>query len=205
MGTDRQRSDPMLRLRTRMSTTGGGARRVQGPVQPERPSPCAVGLRWWRAVRSDREKPFFHAYPGGLAYSFGMLGCDLHCAYCRNWVTSQALRDPEAVVDPSAISPEQLVEDAVRVDACVIVSTYNEPFITAEWAVAIFKEAKRVGLPTAFVSNGNATPRALDYLRPWIDLYKVDLKGFDDSRYRRLGGRLEPIVDTIRRLHALGV
>ena len=46
------------------------------------------------------KKPFFHAYPGALAYSFGMLGCDLHCAYCQNWVTSQALRDPDAVSPP---------------------------------------------------------------------------------------------------------
>ena len=41
------------------------------------------------------KKPFFHAHPGALAYSFGMLGCDLHCSYCQNWVTSQALRDPQ--------------------------------------------------------------------------------------------------------------
>ncbi len=46
------------------------------------------------------KKPFFHAYPGALAYSFGMLGCDLHCGYCQNWVTSQALRDPAAVAPP---------------------------------------------------------------------------------------------------------
>ena len=46
------------------------------------------------------KKPFFHAYPGALAYSFGMLGCDLHCGYCQNWVTSQALRDPDAVAPP---------------------------------------------------------------------------------------------------------
>src|SRR5262245_59356479 len=46
------------------------------------------------------KKPFFHAYPGALAYSFGMLGCDLHCFYCQNWVTSQALRDPVAVSPP---------------------------------------------------------------------------------------------------------
>src|SRR6185369_4335201 len=52
------------------------------------------------------KKPFFHAYPGALAYSFGMLGCDLHCAYCQNWVTSQALRDPDAVSQPlPALSP----------------------------------------------------------------------------------------------------
>ncbi len=91
------------------------------------------------------KKPFFHAYPGALAYSFGMLGCDLHCGYCQNWVTSQALRDPNAVSAPLQATPEMLVQDAVRQGAKVLVSTYNEPLITAEWAVAVFKEAKRAG------------------------------------------------------------
>src|SRR5207245_421992 len=81
------------------------------------------------------KKPFFHAHPGALAYSFGMLGCDLHCSYCQNWVTSQAL----------------------------------------------------------------------EYLRPWVDLYKVDLKSFDDRHYRQLGGRIEPIIESIRRLHEMGL
>ena len=151
------------------------------------------------------KKPFFHAYPGALAYSFGMLGCDLHCGYCQNWVTSQALRDPAAVAAPMHASPEAMVRDAVRSGARVIVSTYNEPLITSEWAVAVFKEAKAAGLSTGFVSNGNGTPRVLDYLRPWIDLYKVDLKSFDDRHYRELGGRIAPILDTIRRLHAMDV
>ena len=89
--------------------------------------------------------------------------------------------------------------------AKIVVSTYNEPLITAEWAVAIFKEAREHGLVTGFVSNGNGTPRVLEYLRPHIDLYKVDLKSFDDRRYRELGGRLQPILDTIQWLHANGV
>jgi pyruvate formate lyase activating enzyme len=151
------------------------------------------------------KKPFFHVYPGALAYSFGMLGCDLHCGYCQNWVTSQALRDPQAAAPPLRISPEAIVEDALRQRARVVVSTYNEPLITAEWAVAVFREARAAGLATAFVSNGNGTPEALEYLRPWIDAYKVDLKSFDDRRYRELGGRLTPILDTIVRLHAMGV
>jgi pyruvate formate lyase activating enzyme len=70
--------------------------------------------------------------------------------------------------------------------------------------VAIFKEAKAAGLATGYVSNGNGTPQVLEYLRPWVDLYKVDLKSFDDRHYRQLGGRLAPILDTIRRLHAMG-
>jgi pyruvate formate lyase activating enzyme len=151
------------------------------------------------------KKPFFHAYPGALAYSFGMLGCDLHCSYCQNWVTSQALRDPQAMAPPRDATPAALVQDAVRQGARLLVSTYNEPLITAEWGVAVFTEARRHGLVTGFVSNGNGTPRVLDYLRPHIDLYKVDLKSFDDRRYRELGGRLEPILETIQWLHRAGV
>jgi pyruvate formate lyase activating enzyme len=149
------------------------------------------------------KKPFFHAHPGALAYSFGMLGCDLHCGYCQNWVTSQALRDPAAVSPPLLVSPADLVRDALRQQARAMVSTYNEPLITSEWAVAVFKEARAAGLMTAYVSNGNGTPRVLEYIRPWVDLYKVDLKSFDDRHYRELGGRLAPILDTIRRLHAM--
>jgi pyruvate formate lyase activating enzyme len=151
------------------------------------------------------KKPFFQAYPGALAYSFGMLGCDLHCSYCQNWVTSQALRDPEAVSTPLAASPQELVQDALRQGAKVLVSTYNEPLITSEWAVEVFREARAAGLKTGFVSNGNGTPQVLEYLRPWIDLYKVDLKSFDDRHYHQLGGRIAPILDTIRRLYDMGV
>src|SRR5437867_1256871 len=151
------------------------------------------------------KKPFFHAYPGALAFSFGMLGCDLHCSYCQNWVTSQALRDPHAVSPPLRSTPRRLVQMALEQDAEIMVSTYNEPLITSEWAVAVFKEAKAAGLMTGYVSNGNGTPQVLEYIRPWVDLYKVDLKSFDDRHYRQLGGRLQPILDTIRSLHAMGV
>src|SRR5476649_1517499 len=150
------------------------------------------------------KKPFFHVLPGSDALTFGMLGCDLHCGYCQNWVTSQMLRDPAAIAAPMLVEPADLVRDALRLGARAIVSTYNEPLITSEWAVAVFKEAKAAGLVTGYVSNGNGTPEVLEYLRPWVDLYKVDLKSFDDRHYRQLGGRLEPILDTIRRLHAMG-
>ena len=151
------------------------------------------------------KKPFFHAYPGALAYSFGMLGCDLHCSYCQNWVTSQALRDPDAVAPPLDATPRGLVEDAQLQGARIVVSTYNEPLITSEWAVAVFKEAKAADLVTGFVSNGNGTPEVIEHIGPWVDLYKIDLKSFDDRHYRQLGGRLQPILDTIREIHRIGI
>jgi len=87
----------------------------------------------------------------------------------------------------------------------LVVSSYNEPLITAEWAVAVFKFAKEAGLACAFVSNGNATPEVLDFLRPWIIAYKIDLKGFDDKRYRQLGGTLGRVTEGIRMVHDRGL
>jgi pyruvate formate lyase activating enzyme len=146
------------------------------------------------------KKPFFHAYPGALALSFGMLGCDYHCGYCQNWVTSQALRDPVAGSPPTDLEPVDFVRLARQHGAKVITSTYNEPLITSEWAVEVFKEAKKAGLVCSYVSNGNGTPEVLDYIAPYVDLYKVDLKGFDDRHYRDLGGVLGPVLETIRGL-----
>lgn len=146
------------------------------------------------------KKPFFHAFPARDALSFGMLGCDLHCSYCQNWVTSQALRDESAVSRPNFVSPERLIEIAKKQNVPVIVSTYNEPLITADWAVEIFKLARAEKIACGFVSNGNGTPEVLEFIRPYVSLYKVDLKSFDDRNYRSLGGVLQNVLDTIRLL-----
>lgn len=150
------------------------------------------------------KKPFYHAYPARDALSFGMLGCDLHCGYCQNWVTSQALRDDAAVSRPNFVHPERMIEIAIQQKVPVIVSTYNEPLITADWAVEIFKLAKAEGIVCGFISNGNGTPEVLEFIRPYVDLYKIDLKGFDDRNYRSLGGILQNVLDTIKRTHEMG-
>ena len=151
------------------------------------------------------KKPFFHVYPGSDALTFGMPGCDFHCPYCQNWVTSQALRDEASDSPIVEVSPERIVKAAQRSGARLVVSSYNEPLITAEWAVAVFQQAKEAGFACAFVSNGNATPEALDFLRPWIVAYKIDLKGFDDKRYRTLGGTLQHVTEGIRMVHERGL
>jgi pyruvate formate lyase activating enzyme len=150
------------------------------------------------------KKPFFHALPGARALSFGMLGCDYHCGYCQNWITSQALRDPAAGAPAQEVTPAQLVDLSLRHGARIITSTYNEPLITSEWAVAVFREARDAGLVCSYVSNGNGTHEVLDYIKPYVSLYKVDLKGFRDKQYRELGGTLERVLWTVRTLHEKG-
>ena len=149
------------------------------------------------------KKPFFHAFPGTDALSFGMLGCDFHCGYCQNWITSQAIRDSNAVSPPQYTTPKELVALAKKYNAPVIASTYNEPLITSEWAIEVFQVAKQEGLTCAYISNGNGTPEVLKFIRPWVDLYKVDLKGYEDKQYRQLGGVLKVVLETIERLKVM--
>jgi pyruvate formate lyase activating enzyme len=127
---------------------------------------------------------------------------------CQNWLTSQAMRDPAADVSASLIrtmTPQEMVQLAHRTDASLVVSSYNEPLITSEWAVEIFKEAKKAGLMCAYVSNGNNTPEVMEYIRPYISAYKVDLKCMQDKNYRKLGGVLQNTLDGIKRAHELGL
>lgn len=147
------------------------------------------------------KKPLYHFLPGEDALTFGMLGCDFHCDYCQNWVTSQALRDEAASSSGRyirAIDADTMVAYGQRMGASVVASSYNEPLITAEWAHAIFERAHAVGMKTVFISNGFATPETLDYLKPVLDGYKVDLKSMRPDVYQSLGGRLQPVLDTIR-------
>lgn len=162
------------------------------------------------ALQSDpiEKKPFSHVLPGSNALTFGMLGCDYHCPYCQNFITSQALRDPASDIAGQfvrKITPSQILEHAKRTNAKVVVSSYNEPLITSEWAVEIFKEAKENGLLCAYVSNGNNTQEVLEYIRPYIDAYKIDLKCMSEKNYRTLGGTLQNTLDGIKRARDLGL
>lgn len=189
-------------------------------IQPGRRGVCQVRFNragelrvpwgYVAALQDDpiEKKPFAHLLPGARALTFGMLGCDFHCDFCQNWLTSQTGRDPAAergalYIEP--VTPEQVVRVAQRVGAQVVVSSYNEPLITTEWAVDIFKLAQAAGLHCAYVSNGHATPQALAALRPYLSAYKVDLKTMQAEQYRALGGRLEAVLATIQAAHDLGL
>lgn len=185
----------------------GEGRRGVCKVRFNRGGRLQVPFGYVNALQSDpvEKKPFYHVHPGATALTFGMLGCDLHCGYCQNWVTSQVLRDPAATGTIHRISPAEIVALARRSHARLVVSSYNEPLITAEWADAIFRAAAPAGFACAIVSNGNATAEALDLLGPRLTACKIDLKGFDALRYRTLGGTLDHVLDAIRAVHARGL
>ena len=151
------------------------------------------------------KKPFFHVLPGSDALTFGMLGCDFHCGYCQNWVTTPDAARPErrrpAGRDDAGATRRARAEHGAR----VVTSTYNEPLITSEWAVDVFKEAqgRRASSartsPTATArrrcstSSGRSSTRTRSTSRPSAT-----------AHYRELGGVLENVLGTIRALHEQG-
>ena len=154
------------------------------------------------------KKPFFHVLPGATALTFGMLGCNFHCDNCQNWFTSQVLRDPNcepAIGAMRSYEPGMMHSLAKQTNAQLLVSSYNEPFITTEWAAVLFDAAREQGMLTAVVSNGYASLQSLQLLAPRLNAIKIDLKSNSDLAYRKLGGVLGNVLSCIDNSLALGI
>lgn len=188
-------------------------------IRPDRRGICKVRYNYqgelrvpWGYVAGAQcdpieKKPFTHFLPGSNVLTFGMLGCNLQCSFCQNWVSSQALRDSNAGSRTGGIqqvTAEGLVQYALQSGAKMIASSYNEPLISSEWASSIFDHAQKAGLLCAYVSNGYATAEVLQYLRPHMVAYKIDLKTMQDKQYRALGGVLQHVLDSIKLAYELG-
>lgn len=137
------------------------------------------------AVDPIEKKPLFHFHPTSLVFSLGGWGCNFHCKHCQNWQIS--CRAPwEERRGSQQISPEASIGLAKRYGCEGIAWTYNEPSIWLEYTLDAAKLAKAEGLYTVYVTNGYSTPEALDALGPYLDAWRVDVKGFSDSFYRQL-------------------
>jgi pyruvate formate lyase activating enzyme len=148
------------------------------------------------------KKPVFHFYPGSSCLSLGSFGCNFRCLFCQNWEISWAdgVRESER---SQRLAPAQVVALAQKYQSAGIALTYNEPAIWLEYALEVFKLAKTKKLYTVWVTNGYATPEALDIIAPYLDVYRVDLKSFADKFYQQLikVPKAEPIFRTTKYLH----
>jgi pyruvate formate lyase activating enzyme len=152
------------------------------------------------------KKPLFHFLPGTRSLSIATPGCNFTCGFCQNWQISQLPRSAGGQRSGRPIPPEQLVRLAEQHDCVSISYTYTEPTIFFELAYETARLARPRGVRNCFVSNGYMTPQAVETIAPLLDAINVDLKAFDNATYRDVcGGRLEPVLDSLRALVAAGV
>ncbi len=131
------------------------------------------------------KKPLFHFYPGSLVFSLGGWGCNFHCLGCQNWeISCVEMAQPER--GSREIPPKKAIELAKQYHCQGIAWTYNEPTVWFEYTLDSARLAKENNLYTVYVTNGYATPEALDAIGPYLDAWRVDVKGFSDELYRRL-------------------
>jgi AmmeMemoRadiSam system radical SAM enzyme/AmmeMemoRadiSam system protein B/AmmeMemoRadiSam system protein A len=142
------------------------------------------------------KKPLNQFYPGSAVLSFGTPGCNLGCRFCQNWTTTKS-RDVERMCEPAA--PEAIAEAAVQLGCPSVAFTYNDPIVWTEYASDTAEACRRRGVRTVAVTSGYMSPEPREAFYRHIDAANVDLKAFQDDFYRRLaGGRLEPVLDTLR-------
>ena len=151
------------------------------------------------------KKPLYHFLPGSTAYSIATVGCNFRCLNCQNYEISQASKG-EGAIQGFHREPEEIVEMALRYGAKSIAYTYTEPTIFYEFMLDTAKEAKKNGLRNLMITNGYISEDAFRDLAPYIDAANIDLKGYTEDFYRKIcGGKLQPVLDSIKLFHELGV
>lgn len=147
------------------------------------------------------KKPLYHFLPGTFAYSIGTVGCNFRCSFCQNYDLSQ-FKEFFGEVVGEEITPEQIVEEAIKNKCKSIAYTYNEPAIFIEFVYDVAKLAKSKGLKNILVTNGYMTKECLDYISPYIDAVNIDLKSFNEKFYIKIcKAHLKPVLETIEFVH----
>ncbi|MGC8874366.1 MAG: AmmeMemoRadiSam system radical SAM enzyme [Chloroflexia bacterium] len=148
------------------------------------------------------KKPLYHFYPGTVALTVGSWGCNLDCPWCQNWEISKEV-PPEL---PEYLSPEAFVALARRHCCAGTSISFNEPTLSLEWSLEVFRLARAEGLYNTFVTNGYMTEPALEALiRAGLHAANVDLKGDAAAVQRYCGADVEVVWRNCRRMREAGV
>ncbi|MDR1704369.1 MAG: AmmeMemoRadiSam system radical SAM enzyme [Clostridiales bacterium] len=157
---------------------------------------AGYGLVSSAALDPIEKKPLARYKPGAFVLSVGGIGCNMRCPYCQNSAISMEY-NPQ---NTQALPPEGFARLAVKYKPQGNIGaayTYNEPFINYEYLLDCAALVKEVGLDNVVVTNGFINPEPFERILPYIDAINIDLKGFTEDFYKKLGGSLEPVKKTI--------
>ncbi len=160
-------------------------------------NPCAVH------IDPVEKKPLFHFLPASKVLSVAIAGCTCRCKYCQNWEISQF--KPEETVNYE-LSPQDVVNLALKYQTPSIASTYSEPTAFYEYMYDVSKLAKKAGLKSTMHSNGSINAGPLEELCEFLDAANIDLKFFDEDTYFKVShGYLNTVLGALETLHKKGV
>jgi pyruvate formate lyase activating enzyme len=119
------------------------------------------------------KKPLYHFYPGSVALTAGSWSCNFACPWCQNYEISKSPPRPGRY-----LSPEEFVRMAVERGCQGTSISFNEPTLSLEWSLDVFRLAREQALYNTYVTNGYMSDRALALLiEAGLDAMNVDVKG----------------------------
>ncbi|MFA6759477.1 MAG: AmmeMemoRadiSam system radical SAM enzyme [Sulfuricurvum sp.] len=141
------------------------------------------------------KKPLYHFLPSTSSLSLGTVGCNLRCPFCQNYTISQTSSVDESIT----VSPQEVVDLALKHGAKSISYTYNEPAIWYQYARDIGMLAKEAGLANIFVSSGYESSEVLADMPSWVNAANIDLKSFSHDYYKKtLKAGLDGVLETLK-------
>jgi len=156
-------------------------------------NPCSLN------IDPIEKKPLFHFKPQTKVFSIATAGCNQRCLNCQNWEISQARPEDLTFTE---LFPADVVKTAKSSGAVSIAYTYSEPITFYEYMYETASQARKSSLANVFVSCGTINNEPLLKLCSVIDAANIDIKAFSDDIYRKLnGGRLDPVLNTLKTLH----
>jgi pyruvate formate lyase activating enzyme len=161
------------------------------------------GMATSLALDPIEKKPLKMYRPGSLILSVGSFGCNLKCPFCQNHEISMIdKKTARETIGSIYISPEELTDRALecRKEGNIGVAfTYNEPLVGWEYVRDAARLVKEAGMDNVLVTNGSVSLEVLEQVLPYIDAMNIDLKGFREAYYRKLGGDFETVKAFIAR------
>ncbi|WP_407377327.1 AmmeMemoRadiSam system radical SAM enzyme [Methanobrevibacter sp.] len=148
------------------------------------------------------KKPLYHFLPGTFTYSIGGFGCNMTCLHCQNYMISQEYDKNSLGIE---ITPEGIVENALRYDCKSIAWTYNEPTIHMPFNKKTSLLAKSKNLKIIYVTNGYFSDKSTEEILTFVDAFNIDLKSMSQKFYKKVcGADLDIVLDNIRRVYLEG-
>jgi len=158
------------------------------------------------SLNSDpvEKKPLYHFHPGKEILSVGTTGCNLHCVFCQNFELSQC--DSRRPVVIRNFTVDEVLKQVLKIKGNIgLAFTYNEPVINYEFVMDTARQVKQNNLATVLVSNGYINPDPLHMLLEYIDAFNIDLKGFDETFYKKYTkATLQPVLESIKMIAKSG-
>ena len=145
------------------------------------------------------KKPLNHFLPGTFTYSIGGFGCNMTCLHCQNYMISHEYDKNSRGVK---ITPEAIVENALRYNCKSIAWTYNEPTIHLPFSKKTSLLARQKKLKVIYVTNGYFSDKSLNEVLGFVDAFNIDLKSMSKDFYKKIcGADLDVVLDNIKRVY----